>query len=411
MSDSKMKGENSSQVRGPGSTSLPSAVTGALSHMSVIDTSLRAITAKMDAFNTLQESVNNMQKDLWNEDGLDDRITYIAQQHEDNQSEIETLKMENVTLRKELQLLKSIVVNLDRRVTKQEKEIVDLRERSMKDNILIHNLPEEDNENLNTKVHQLISEHLKLDVNFIKIHRNGPRLLGIKPRTITGKLQDLNDKDRILTAQRAVREKDKKEKREKITIPFYITPQTPVQINESRRRLREINTQYRSNNVETKIIGNKVVFPNGNVFREKVTTPRAEDLLFVDEAEEEKFNEIEVVQSDSIHEGGNVFTAVATKVNTYAEVRHFYKKVMSDPNFASAHHNVLAYRIQDAQGNVRDGYCDDDEYGAGRRVVRLLGDQSATNVAFVISRKSGNHIGPRRFDIICDAVLNAANKL
>ncbi|XP_061188800.1 uncharacterized protein LOC133196973 [Saccostrea echinata] len=374
MSDSKMKGENSSQIRGPGSTSLPSAVTGALSHMSVIDTSLRAITAKMDAFNTLQESVNNMQKDLWNGDGLDDRITYIAQQHEDNQSEIETLKMENVTLRKELQLLKSIVVNLDRRVTQQEKEIVDLRERSMKDNILIHSLPEEDIENLNTKVHQLISEHLKLDVNFIKIHRNGPRLLGIKPRTITGKLQDLNDKDRILTAQRAVREKDKKEKREKSTIPFYITPQTPVQINE-------------------------------------ITTPRAEDLLFVDEAEEEKLNEIEVVHSDSIHEGGNVFTAVATKVNAYAEVRNFYKKVMSDPNFASAHHNVLAYRMQDAQGNVRDGYCDDGEYGAGRRVVRLLGDQSATNVAFVISRKSGSHIGSRRFDIICDAVLNVANKL
>ncbi|XP_062620995.1 uncharacterized protein LOC134282612 [Saccostrea cucullata] len=354
---------------------------------------------------------NSSQKDLWNEDGLDDRIRYIAQQHEDNQSEIETLKQENITLRKELQLLKSIVVNLDRKVTQQESEIVDLRGRSMRDNILIHNLAEEENEDLNAKVHQIISDHLKLDIGFVRIHRNGPRMPGNKPRTITGKLRDSNDKDRILAAQRALREKEKKENKEKSALPCYITPQTPVQINESRRRLKEINTQYRMNKIETKIIGNKVVFPNGNVYREKVTTPRAEDLLFVDEAEEEKLNEIEAVTSDPIYEGGNVFKAVATKASTYAEVRQFYKKVMSDPNSANAHHYVLAYRIQDAQGNIRDGYCDDGEYGAGRRVVRLLGDQSATNVAFVISRKSGNHIGPRRFDIICDAVLNAANKL
>lgn len=80
-----------------------------------------------------------------------------------------------------------------------------------------------------------------------------------------------------------------------------VTPQIPVQINGSMRRLREINIQYRNNNIETKIVGKKVVFPNGNVFREKVTTPRAEDLLFVDETEEEKLKETNVVQSESIH--------------------------------------------------------------------------------------------------------------
>ena len=80
MSEFDMSSENSSQpqVRNPTGTTLPLAVTGALNHMSVIDTSLRTITAKIDSFNTLQESVNNIQKDLWNEDGLDDRIRYIG---------------------------------------------------------------------------------------------------------------------------------------------------------------------------------------------------------------------------------------------------------------------------------------------------------------------------------------------
>ena len=61
-----MKCENSSQpqVRNPTGTTLLLAVTGALNHMSVIDTSLRTITAKIDSFNTLQESVNNIERFL-----------------------------------------------------------------------------------------------------------------------------------------------------------------------------------------------------------------------------------------------------------------------------------------------------------------------------------------------------------
>jgi hypothetical protein len=62
------------------------------------------------------------------------------------------LKIENVSLCKEPQLLKLIVVNLDRKVTQQEKEIVDLGGRSMRDNILIHSLTEEENESLDTKI-------------------------------------------------------------------------------------------------------------------------------------------------------------------------------------------------------------------------------------------------------------------
>lgn len=94
----------------------------------------------------------------------------------------------------------------------------------------------------------------------------------------------------------------KNEKKEKSTLPFYITPQTPVQMNES---MREINPQYKNTNIKTKIVGNKVLFPKVNVFREKVKTLRANDLLFV----EETLDEIDDVLSDSIHEDDNVFTA------------------------------------------------------------------------------------------------------
>ena len=112
-----------------------------------IQDSLRSITGKLDNIGTLQQSVTTLQQDLWDEDGLDERIKYIGQQNEDSREDIDALKSENSFLRKEMQVMKSIIINLDRRVTQQENEIVDLRGRSMRDNILIQNLKEEENEN------------------------------------------------------------------------------------------------------------------------------------------------------------------------------------------------------------------------------------------------------------------------
>jgi hypothetical protein len=103
------------------------------------------------------------------------------------------LKIENVSLHRELQLLKSVVVNLYRKVTQQEEEIVDLRGRSMRDiYILIHNLTEEENENLDTKVRKLISDHLQLEISF---RQNSSQ------RTSSSKLETLNHHWKITTTQ------------------------------------------------------------------------------------------------------------------------------------------------------------------------------------------------------------------
>lgn len=68
-------------------------------------------------------------------------------------------------------------------------------------------------------------------------------------------------------------------------LPFYITPQQPIQITEYRKKLVEVSTKYREDNVRTRILGNKLVFQNGTVYRDKVTKSRAEDFLLMDEDE------------------------------------------------------------------------------------------------------------------------------
>ena len=99
---------------------------------------------------------------------MNQRIKYIGHQYEINSSEVESLRQKNSYPRKELQVLKSYIINLDRRVSQQESEIIDL-----KVDHLIHNLEEEENEDILKRVSMLIKEHLQLDdVGVIRIHRN-----------------------------------------------------------------------------------------------------------------------------------------------------------------------------------------------------------------------------------------------
>ena len=83
-------------------------------------------------------------------------------------------------------------------------------------------------------------------------------------------------------------------------MPFYITPQTPLHVNETKKKLQEMNTKYREKNVKTKIFGNKLVFPNGNVYRSRVQPPRAEGILTMDEEEIERQKVTVVVKGEEL---------------------------------------------------------------------------------------------------------------
>ncbi|XP_061181221.1 myosin-J heavy chain-like [Saccostrea echinata] len=258
-----------------------------------LQASLGEITDSLRTIRNLTEEISDIKKDLWEEDGFDHRIKLIAQQQVDGEDELQQLRQENRSLREDVNMLKCIVINLERTVIKNQNEIIDLKSRSMKQNILIHNLPEEDGENLFVKIPELIKTHFKVDTSFANIHRNGPKIQG-KPRTITGRLNKFTDKDLILQAQRE-NKNQRTEQAEEIdqnsslqhNSTFFITPQTPIELSENRKKLLELNSKYWKANVKTRIVGEKLVFPNGSIHRDKVQKPKAEQILGMDQAERE----------------------------------------------------------------------------------------------------------------------------
>lgn len=242
-------------------------------------TDIHRLTGLEELRSELQSVKESLRKDLWGADVREQKIEYVTQQAEDTVQNIEAIYEENKNLHREVDLLKAIVIKLDRKVSEQDREIIDLKSRSMRDNILIHRFKESPNQNLMLDIPSAIKKVYGEDLKFVRIHRIGPPRRGPVPRTIVGKLEHYDKKEEILQIQRDFRRSSKE-------TPFDLTEQFPAALVEERKHLFKLQHKYTSQNVETCVRGNKLVFKNnGNVYREKVFVPRAEDVLHCDEDE------------------------------------------------------------------------------------------------------------------------------
>ena len=137
------------------------------------------------------------------------------------------------------------------------------------------------------------------------------------------------------------------------------------------------------------------------------------DALQITPDEIQRLDEIPIKSTEPVVQDGSEFSAVGAKVQSIEDVRNVYRKVCVDPYAASANSRILVYRIQRADnGQTVENYHDDDEHGAGRRLLRYMQENSIINTVVVVTRWMGNgHIGPKRFTIMESLVNQIANDL
>lgn len=91
---------------------------------------------------TVSRSSQNLKNDLdkirSNQQGINKNFKIADEQAKSNY-DISTLKTENISLCRELELLLSVVTRMQRKMSIMDKEITGLLSRSMRNNILIHN--------------------------------------------------------------------------------------------------------------------------------------------------------------------------------------------------------------------------------------------------------------------------------
>ena len=143
--------------------------------------------------------------------------------------------------------------------------------------------------------------------------------------------------------------------------------------------------------------------------KSKLVVPAADKLLRLQPEEMLELLSIPVKKGIPVVEGGSTFTGYVVDANTFQEVNAAYKYVKY--NNMSARHIVCACVIPGENIIEQQEYEDDDEHGAGQKLLDFLVDIDAKNRAVYVTRHyDGTHIGPVRFDCIVRAAKSAINQ-
>lgn len=360
------------------------------------------IQDKLDSFfkklDHVSNEVDSIKNDIKKRNGIEERLELVCIEATDQGKEIDELRRENKKLTGEVELMKSYIIRLEQRVNSNTVDITNQAARGMRNNLIFTGVKETDGENLFEKVNEIIVKELKLDpVKFDRIHRIGPKTNKSYPRSIVGKCFDYAQRENVLRHAKHLKNGIK------------IHPQFPESNRENRKRAFDLHKKYEEENVETKVVGEKLVFKqSGNQYREKISLPKANTVLT-----SKTETNYKVYHSDLITDGENKFQAHAIEISSIKEAREASLQVLKEPEIARANHNVLACVYLNRNGELKDSMDDDMEFGAARKILNLMYDKEIANCMIIVSRWNphGQKLGPKRFDHFKSCSLNVMKKV
>ncbi len=348
------------------------------------------------------------------------KVTNISDKFEnleEMKSKYDRINEQNIQMRDEIDMLKAITVKQSKEMQMMKSSILDLQMRSMRDNVLFHNIVEERDENCEQKIRKVLVENkYGSDVVFNGVHRLGEFKQGANyARPIVARLANREQLDPLLKFGAALRKEQSKGDANtgENKAGLKITPQFPAEMREKRRQLGETAEEYRQKDrtVKTKIVSD-ALFVNGQKHRDKLVCPTVEEILRItgvdaDEMDEPAFEEESTVQ------GGSLFTVRATKVRSVTDVRSAYTALLQNPKNMAAKHNVAAYRLYDPLISwTENGFCDDGEFGMGRAMKDHINRLNINDVVVFMTRSyGGKNLGPRRFGVVTELMDKVLKKL
>ncbi len=182
-----------------------------------------------------------------------------------SQATIDVLKKDNASLRMDLNCLKQQVTDLQYENFHLSKDVLDMQCRSMRDNVIIHGIPEKGKETY-METEQLVKSFLKdsfqleekeVDaIHFSRAHCIGQSRHGmLRPRPVVAKLTD--SKAKLVIMGKGKRLKD---------TPFSISDQFPPEILRRRRLLYPVMRDARNAMKRTCLSVDKL-YIDGKLFR------------------------------------------------------------------------------------------------------------------------------------------------
>ena len=306
------------------------------------------------------------------------------------QTEIDDLRREKLHLEERVNGLEGNLARTEKVIKDLQEEVLDLKARSMRDNIIIQGIKEceksESREKLVKDLRKVLAETLKMpskDIALVKVdrcHRIGAKKDDGSPRPVVYKITPSWAKELILNNTRYIPKGSS----------IKVFEQFPNEIQERRKQLIPVLKENKTAKKKAKLAVDKLII-EGKPYR----NPATPTLDMTGDAPD-----IKITHTETLTEQGSSFQghiAPLLDINHRDSVLH---KLYSDKRTAMATHNIWALRIK--QGTrIITSWADDGEYHAGRMLAEILEDAGAENKMVMVSRwYGGSHMGKKRFDCI-----------
>ncbi|CAL9687714.1 unnamed protein product [Knipowitschia caucasica] len=221
----------------------------------------------------MRESMDIMQKQLKKLDilvSLKEDVEDFKKSLEYHVALVEVLQQENASLRIEVNNLRTQTVKLQEESKTNQNHILDLQSRSMRDNIIIHGLPEQQKETYQTTekiVMSFLTNNLKMEegearrIQVARAHRLGREREGdSRGRPIVAKLLDPRHKTTIMGRAKELK-----------GTKLSLSDQFPPEIMRRRRLLQPVFAEARSAGKRAKLSVDKL-YIDGVLYRNSKIT-------------------------------------------------------------------------------------------------------------------------------------------
>lgn len=324
--------------------------------------------------------------------------------------------------------MQGLVQKLSQQTTNNSNAILDLTQRGMEQNLILHGVDNEIEisdpqaatpmftykERPKYSAMKFFNEIMGLNFEVSEIwkaHRMGPKRQD-KVRPLIVKVS-YAVKDLIMENLSKLKDKSNPTTKQK----YFIGEQIPEGISEARKQVTNRVKVLKENN-EKKPKGEKksIYVINNNILVDDkpevpdISTPQPSQ-LFLDVVAQQQVDlaQSKLVETEPETLRNSQFIGLAAHASSLQQVQDLYVAVMQ--RYPAADHAMMAYALK--QDTVlKTGFCDDREFGAGARLKKIVFEQKARDtVVFVLRKYGGVHLGFNRFNIIENVAKAAISML
>ena len=317
---------------------------------------------------------------------MDDRV----QQNSDD------IRKTNSELRSQVRYLEGRNTRLENTVDALKEKVEDLEYRSMRENIIVYNIPELPDEDCYSLVKKVFTENMKCeDSSRILIdvaHRLGQKRFDHKPRPIVAKMLSRASKSYVMSHVRNLK-----------GCEYSVGDQLPKTMQE--RRLAQLSTfkkVRKEPGSKAKLIKDQLYINN------KLQAPHFENRPIKPVAADD-IAEIFWFEHDEVYERGSRFWGFSTSIFDWYEAENGLSVLLENATNEDATHMVYAYRYKEGDDLI-EGHSDDGEIGASKILLDALKSKNVHALIVVCREYGGVNLGKKRFEIYNNIAGNLAQQ-